>query len=198
MSRPCTMSLIRKHVHSLFEGQLFSTRDCLNFGRRGAVDQALSRLVQMGVILRVARGIFLRQEARTRVPSIAEIAVAKAKAFFRRIYSDADGASEKLKPKLTPSARQPAERSFFTNGSTSSFHTVHGRVYFRRVAPRKTELENNPHGLVIRVLWSLGRNGISDEIIQEVTSTLTRTDNSMLKKSCAIMPAWLVSCLVFR
>ncbi len=73
-----TATFIRRHIFQLPAGQLFATRHLLAYGSRAAVDQALYRLVRSGVIVRLARGVFVRQEAGAGLPSALQVAAVKA------------------------------------------------------------------------------------------------------------------------
>ena len=52
-----TSTFVRRHVNCLPPDVLFSTRELLQYGKRSAVDQSLSRLVKRGDIIRLTRGI---------------------------------------------------------------------------------------------------------------------------------------------
>jgi len=77
-----TASDIRRHIFGLPARQPFSTRDCLVYGKRSAVDQELYRLVKNGEIRRLARGLFVRDQKIEF--SVFEIANLKAQAFGRK------------------------------------------------------------------------------------------------------------------
>jgi len=55
-----TSSYVRRYINRLAPNTLFSTSQLLSCGKRAAVDQALSRLVKRGDIIRLTRGLFLR------------------------------------------------------------------------------------------------------------------------------------------
>jgi hypothetical protein len=189
-----TTSKIRRHVFQLPFGQMFFTRDCLNYGPRSAVDQALYRLVKAGDITRLGRGVFVRLISDTRIPTIAEVAVGKAKAFGRKLFLDSSKAMRKC-------LRQTVEggpHTFATDGATTSFRCMNERIYFKRHAPRKIMLRDSAHGLVIRALWALGPDAITDDLVRDTTSALGRIEMADLRRSCNVMPAWLADLLVFR
>ena len=51
---------ILKHAAALPSGNPLTAKDLLHLGNRAAVDQALSRLVRRGTLVRVGRGIYMR------------------------------------------------------------------------------------------------------------------------------------------
>ncbi len=51
---------VLKYIEELPEGTPTGARELLHLGRRDAVDQALSRLVRRGELMRAERGLYLR------------------------------------------------------------------------------------------------------------------------------------------
>jgi hypothetical protein len=198
-------SHIRNLISRLKYGQMFCTRDCLNFGPRAAVDQALYRLVKEGTVVRLARGVFTKLRANTPIPTAQQIAAYKAKAFFRKIvhipksFSRPDlllpqvylGKGRDVSQKLSP---------FASDGATSSFALILSgeKEEFKRQAPRKLVLGDTLHGLLIRRLWSLGKDDVSEKDIAQAFDHLGREDRNSLRSSCHIMPAWLAKLLVWN
>ena len=67
---------VLEHAAGLPEGAPLVAKELLHLGSRAAVDQALSRLVQRGALLRAGRGLYvLPVESRfgTRAPSAAKV-----------------------------------------------------------------------------------------------------------------------------
>jgi hypothetical protein len=188
-----TASLVRRHVASVAYGKIFFTRDCLNYGRRAAVDQILCRLVRHEVITRVARGAFVKLKRGVAIPSLADIALGKAKAFGRKPLLGAYAIARKL------IGIGAAEHSnvIATDGATTSFNALDERIYLNCYAPRKLMLADTAHGQVIRLLWKVGRYNITDEMVRDATARLSQIEKAELRRSCHVMPAWLADLLAF-
>lgn len=73
-----TISLIRTRLIEVPVEHLFTTRDMLVYGTRGAVDQALNRLVRQGEISRIAPGVFVKPSVDYHEAAPHEIAMVKA------------------------------------------------------------------------------------------------------------------------
>src|SRR5277367_596139 len=110
-----TATLIRRHIHQLKEDKPFSVRDFLNYGSRNAVDQVFHRLVKSGQIIRVARGLFVKHTSP--MPSILDVALAKALAFGKTIVTHGSQAAHQL----SLCANTADESVYACNGSSSSF-----------------------------------------------------------------------------
>lgn len=118
-----TAERIRSFVLGFGAGRIFTTRQVLKFGTRNAVDLTLSRLVRSGFLRRLSYGVFIFESANEpRSPDSSAIAAAKAEAFGKRIYG------------VQSIGRG---NTFLTNGPSSSFASVCGRIFFKASAPGK-------------------------------------------------------------
>ncbi len=183
--RSITTSLIRRHIFGLPLGQIFTSRELLSYGRRPAVDQAIARLVRSNVIVRLARGVFVRDGSPT--PSAFEIARAKAEAFGKKLA--AHGQTLAFELGLLP--EPPPAPTFAVSGSSSSFQLGTTRVRLQKTATRKLLLGDEPAGRVLRALWQLGNKMIDCSRLAMATASLGRTDRLAIRRAAALLPAWL-------
>lgn len=191
-----TSVFIRRHINRLPQGIIFSTRDLLHYGTRAAVDQCLYRLVKAQIIIRLAWGLFMRNEYDdTLLPLASTVAIEKAKAFGRQIISHGIDAAKKLG--LTPADNQPL--IFATNGRSSSFRFGKNKlvIYFKGVSARKMALGDSQVGLIIRALSQLGETICSPTIVSTAVSALRRPQRQQLRQSASLMPAWMTTRLLY-
>jgi hypothetical protein len=186
-------TLILRHINGLPFGQLFCTRDFLNYGPRDSVDQCMYRLVRDKVVFRVARGVFVRLKPGTPIPTAEQIVEAKTKAFGRKLHKHGRNA---LKHILKRTSEQHPH-VFATDGATTSFRSIHGTILLVRYAPRKLSLKDAAHGLVVRGFWSAGKGNITQKMFDVVIEGLGRKEKHDLRRSCHIMPAWLADIIVW-
>ena len=192
-------SAIRRFVNALPDNQLFSTRDLLSFGTRTAIDNKLSRMVKSQQIFRVARGLFIKCTLALEEISLMDIAKAKAAAFGKSIATRGTEALLMLRLRglseadLTQRCLQDGAADFCVSGSSSEFMTVKGVVRFWQTSARKMKFLDAKDGLVIRGLWSLGKDYAEDwtQIVRVAISNLDHNQNSLLRLSVSLMPDWL-------
>ncbi len=191
----CTY-LIRNYIVKLRSGELFTTRDVLKMGSRGAVDQCLYRMVKDGSIVRLARGVFVREDFTNREYSMLEIARVKADAFGKQLLEHGNDIAVKLGLKQDQNEIQ----TFYTNGSTSYFHIGDTKIKMHRIAPRKGICAgDNTVGHAIRALWHVGKKSITPEQIDLGTYRFNRNERTWLNECIRWMPDWLrARCLAGR
>jgi len=189
--------MIRRFVQFWPDGKIFTTRDCLKLGLRGAVDRALTRLVNAGTIIRLARGVFVKDSTFKRKYSIYDIAKAKAEAFGRRIVL-------KPRPLLDPYSKESRERKnaeetiFFIDGRSSQFRVGGKLVQLKQTAKRKLQLTESKAGQAARFLWSLGSVSVDRTAYSHEMANLNRVDKEEFRQNIRWMPSWLSDFLEFR
>lgn len=206
-----TAAHVKRHIACLPEDKPFSTREFLSYGSRAAIDQVLWRLVQKGIIIRVARGLFIKKDSIR--PSIDEVAIAKAAAFGRTLAKhgsaairalglNADSTSEpstsneaKVSEEATLDGTKKSEIVLYAcNGRTSSFRFGNVIIKLVGTSPRKMNLGDDKVGLVLRALWHYGKNICNMEIASRASGTLNRSERQVLRQAVSFMPYWMPKC----
>jgi hypothetical protein len=184
-------AFIRRFVFSLKDGEIFSTRDCLNFGDRSAVDHALSRLVKQGIIRRLARGIFARDPDSLRSYSFLDIAKLKGGAFGRKITSHPTSIASQLGLQEKNKSSPPTHVFFSTDGPTTKFRVGETIIHLISAAPRKLRLCTSKAGDTLRALWHLGKTRVDEYMIERACQSFFRQDRADLRMNIRWIPAWL-------
>lgn len=181
-------SLIKRHISRLRRGALFTTRDMLIYGTRTAVDQALAKLVKQEFIVRLARGVFVREGSDIKQISARDVAVVKATSFGRRI---ADWPGDLLR-RLGIRANDSNATCFSVDSGSSSFKFGHLTIHFRKTCPRKMHLAGSRAGQYMVALWHAGR-----EVLEEFGANpsflpgIGRADREVIRTSLNWTPHWL-------
>jgi hypothetical protein len=185
---------ILHHIMQLSPQTIFTTREMLQYGRRGAVDQCLHTMVKSRFIFRLAQGVFVRDASI--VPSVEEIARIKARAFGKRICDDATNVLQEIgvtcvELEAPTEAERVPKTKYSINGHSSSFRCIHGIVEFRGVAQRKARLSETKLGRRMFALWHLGNHRLTAKALVYQFRELNKSDREELRQGSAWMPAWL-------
>jgi len=184
-----TAAKIAEFIDYITPGQLFTTKDCLSFGTRGAVDHVLYVMVKTNVIVRAADGLFYKPGPETEGPSKLEIVTAKASVFGRKLMTRARDFAKQL----GLLEEDPESYKYAINGSSSSFVLRESgqRVYLQGISERKTALAASRAGTAILALWHMGEVALSKQTLTKATSGFDRSDQYEFHNSIQKMPAWL-------
>ena len=170
---------------------MFVPGDFLDLGSREGVDFALHRLVNQGVVRRLARGLYdyPRSHPQLGVLSPSVDAIARALAGRDRIRIQPAGAyAANL---LHLSEQVPAKAVFLTDGPSRRLKVGASEIVLKRTTPRAMAAAGRMSGLVIQGLKYLGRSHVTMERIAPLRKLLAESDRKRLKRDLPLAPAWM-------
>jgi len=179
------------------EGTPLASKELLHLGSRAAVDQALSRLVRRGKLLRAGRGIYVRPvESRygTRAPSTVKMVEGLATQRGETIVSHGAAAANALG--LT--TQVPMRAVYLTSGRSRRLKLGAQTVEFRHAPIWQLILPGRVAGDVVRALAWLGPKK-AGEAIGRLRSKLPPSELEEVAAARARLPTWMaqeVSALV--
>lgn len=178
-------------IHGSKRGAVFTPGSFLDLGSRQAVDLILHRLVERGVLRRLARGLYdyPRQD-----PELGALApdidrVAKALVGKDRIRLQPSGAyAANL---LHLSEQVPARVVFLTDGANRKVQIGRQTIELRRTTPRNMAAAGKISGLVIQAFRHLGQKHVDKTHVARLKSGLSMEEKKQLIKDLPLAPAWM-------
>jgi hypothetical protein len=149
-------------------------------------------MVKKKELVRLASGVYMKWTVNPIFPDACEVAATKAKAFGRELVMCGKHAAQKLG--LT--YETPSEPIFVTNGRTTSFNFLDGRIHFKGLGPKNTRLADTVAGLVIRAMRYMGNKKEARGHFYQVISNIGRMNRLSLIDSVGMMPAWMSDALL--
>ncbi|MFN3931512.1 MAG: DUF6088 family protein [Brevundimonas sp.] len=146
---------IMERATALPEGTPIAAKSLLHLGSRAAVDQALSRLVRRGRLLRAGRGLYVRPiEGRfgVRTPAVEKVVRAVGEQRGEVVASSGAAAANALG--LTTQA--PVRSVYLTSGPSRTLSLGNQTVEFRHAPAWQLLLADRPAGEAVRALAWLG------------------------------------------
>ena len=171
------------------EGAALGAKALLHLGSRAAVDQALSRLVRRGQLLRAGRGLYvLPVESRfgVRAPSVEKVVEAVAAQRGETIASSGAAAANALG--LT--TQVPVRTIYLTSGPSRTLQIGSQRVELKHAPPWQLVLPNRLAGQAVRALAWLGPAKARDGMLR-LKRTLPASEWEALTNVGARLPTWL-------
>lgn len=186
---------IRAHIAAQPAGEPFTPALFTGLGSRAAIDQTLMRLTKAGQIERIGHGLYsVPKVGRFGVKAMpAPEKVAQALAASEGATIEVHGAEAAWR--LGFSTQVPTQSVFYTSGSSRMVRLGKLVVRLQHVAPRKLALAGRPAGLALSVLWYLGRHQVTPATFRCIAEKLPGGEFEVLRKSKAVMPAWMIAAL---
>ncbi len=188
-----TAQTIRNRVQRVRRGEPFTNKRFLKLGSRSSVDKTLSRLVEEGVIQRIARGVFVRPRKSRFIgsvmPDISKVVGVIAKDHGETIQVHGAEAARRFKL----STQVPTTPVFYTSGPSRELKVGNLTVKLRHASNRKLHLAGKRPGLALSALWYLGKNNVNANVVGAIREGLTEEEFETLKH--VDMPGWMADAL---
>lgn len=181
-------------VRKCGRGVLFSSSDFTNYGEPKSVLKVLERMVVLGKIIRVARGIYCYPKIDKVLglgviyPTYDEIAQYIAKRDKARIVPTGSYALNVL----GLSTQVPANVVYLTDGSPRSITLSSGRgIKFVKTAPRNLAFKNKLAMLITFALKEIGEENLTEDHKKHISKLLKNEDKLSIQRDYVLMPNWI-------
>lgn len=187
----CLKHQILHRVRGGGRGRVFISKDFMDLGSRVAVNQALSRLVRTGELRRLGRGLFdyprVSPTLGTLSPDADEVAQAIARKRGGRVRRSGASAANDLG--LT--TQVPGRRVYLTDSSAAKARVGNQTLRFKRVAPKHLPARDNVVTSVIIAIEFIGRDGMTEEVVERLRMKLAESDRKRLLKESRYAASWV-------
>jgi hypothetical protein len=184
-------SKVLNRIRGTGRGSVFTPGTFLDLGSRDAIDKALSRLAQKGIIRRLGRGLYDYPKAHpvlgTLQPAPDVVAGVLSGNQGTRIQPTGAYAANLL----GLSTQVPAKIVYLTDGLSRLVRVGNMEIRLQHTTPRNMATAGRISGLVIQALRHLGPKYVDDTIIRILKRKLSADDKKQLLKDIAFAPAWI-------
>ena len=180
---------IRERVAELPEGAALSAKELLHLGSRAALDQALSRLVRRGALMRAGRGAYVRPiETRfgVRAPSAEKVVEAIARLRGETVVSHGAAAANALG--LT--TQVPVRVVYLTSGRSRRLKLGAQIVEMKHAPGWQLIKAGQPAGEAVRALMWLGPVH-ARAALKILKQKLPESEFRALGATRNVLPGWL-------
>ncbi|MGO9243329.1 MAG: DUF6088 family protein [Verrucomicrobiia bacterium] len=184
-------TVILKSARGTGRGAVFTARHFLHLGSRDAVDQALSRLARHGAIRRVRRGVYDLPKTHPLLGVLSPDPMAVIKAVLDSTGVPWQVAGAYAANAIGISDQVPAKVVVLTAGKPRKLQVGKTTIYVRRAAPRYLLAPGTTTGLVFQGLRWMGKDGVTDAIVNDLRKRLNAGDKKQLADLHSKMPAWM-------
>jgi len=173
-------------------GKVFTPKDFLDIGRRGAVDQALSRLAGADTVQRLGRGLYCYPKINKRLgiaipPDVNEIADALARQTGSRIAPSGATAANRL----GLSTQVPARPVYLTDGRSRQVRVGNFVVVIKHVSPKELPVGNPTSATVLQALRHLGKDAVDATVVSRIHKALSPRNRSQLLRDARYTTDWI-------
>ncbi len=181
---------LSQQILSASDGSIFFRTDFPQYHPE-SVGRTLSGLVEEGLLVRIASGIYLKPKQSKYgaiMPSIDQIVRAIAERDKAQVLPSGVTALNAL----GLSTQVPMTHSFLTTGSARTLYLGDQKVILKRAVPRNFAYSTQLIPLLVQALKSLGEQNIDEEILSRMRELIKQEKEvKTLAEDVAMMPAWM-------
>ncbi|MBE9487298.1 MAG: hypothetical protein IMY82_09055 [Chloroflexi bacterium] len=191
-----TENKILYRIYGRGRGWVFFAKDfSAEFGSVN-IDKALSELTKQGKIRRICRGMYdypkysdlLGQELS---PDFDQVAWAFARKFNWRIQPSGDAALNLL----GLSTQVPGKYVYLSDGPNRKYAISSYKLEFKKTALKEIGFKHRESGLIVQALKSLGKEGISSDVIDNIRTQLEPEKFGKILKDTKTVSGWVYCCI---
>ena len=182
---------IMKRVRGKGRGWVFTPKHFIDFGSRGSVDVAISRLVKSGLVRRLGRGLYDYPRQHDRLGLLTPDSATIADAIATRSGDKLAPSGAAAANKLGLSTQVPARVSFATSGRSRVAKAAGRSVTLRHSRAPVLDHASDTANAVLQALAQLGKAQVDADVIRRLA---TRIDDRALKQLLQArpsMPGWM-------
>ena len=175
-------------------GKILFAADFSSFGLPKAVNKAMERLTESGLLIRLAQGIYLYPQIDTRLglgvlyPTVETIAREIAKRDKARIVPTGSYALNVL----GLSTQIPMNVVFLTDGAARKIKIGNGQgIVFKRTVAKNLSYKNDILMLVVAALKEIGEGNVTAEQLSKIKELISKEKREDIMTDLQLSPAWI-------
>ena len=172
-------------------GEIFFAEDFYTYGSAGNIRLTLFRLVNEGILERLAQGIYLKPKKDpllgTLYPTTEEIAKQIAQRDKARIAPTGVFALYLLG--LT--TQVPLKAVYLSDGSQREIKIGNRSIQFKKTAPKSFAIKDELLHLIVQAFKEVGQEGVTVDFLEKITSLIHRLESKVIDTQLRYAPVWI-------
>lgn len=178
-------------IKSKSRGELLMPDDFHDLGSSDAIRQALVRLVDKKLIVRVAQGIYVRPKESELIGMIIPTAEEVAQAIAKRDKIRTIPTGSYALNALGLSTQVPMNIVLLTDGSAREIKVGKRKIKFKKTTPKNLMAKGKISSLVIQALKEIGNGKVTTEEERKIIELLKNEEEEKLSHDIRLAPVWI-------
>lgn len=189
-----TTTLVEKIKHRLSKkgrGWCFTPSDFLDLGNYDAIRQVLTRLTSVGLIKRIAHGLYSYPRQHEVLGELPPSLDSIIKAIQVNLHIKCQPSGAYAANLLGLSEQVPAKIVLLTDGATKNYKIGNKEITFKKTVPKNMATAGTMTSLIIQSIKYLGKDHLSKRHYLHIRNQLAKKDVEHLKRHYHLAPAWI-------
>ena len=186
------MGIIKKRIQSAKTGSVFILSDFSDIAEPATARQAITRLENDGILIRIMRGVYYKPEynewlGENIAPDPDDIAHAIARNYGWTIFPCGDTALNLL----GLSTQVPVVWSYVSDGPYKEYSYDNATIKFKHTTNKEVSRLSPKTALVIQALKTLGKGNVKKETIERIKEETTPNERKTMLGEAQYATAWI-------
>ena len=182
---------IEKKILKSSLGEIFFAEDFYAYGSAGNIRLTLFRLVNEGILERLAQGIYLKPKRDALLgilyPTMEEIAKQIAQRDKARIAPTGVFALYLLG--LT--TQVPLKAVYLSDGSQREIKIGNRSIQFKKTVPKSFAIKDELLHLIVQAFKEVGQQKVTEDFLEKIKPSVVQLDSQVVQKQVKYAPVWI-------
>lgn len=186
-----TSALILKRIRAKQRGWVFTAKDFIDLAPRNTIGVTLYRLTQKGIIRKMGYGIYDFPSQHPKLGALTPSPDRIAAAIAARTGDIIQSSGAQLLNQLGFDTQVPAKSTYLTSGSTIKRNIANYPLVLKHSKFLNKNPWNTSNTKVINALRHMGKEYITNDMVNKCSKILTHRDKLQLKNNLKQLPYWM-------
>jgi 6-pyruvoyl-tetrahydropterin synthase len=172
-------------------GEIFFAEDFYAYGSPGNIRLTLFRLVNEGVLERLAQGVYLKPKKDPLLGVIYPTTEEIAKQIAQRDKARIAPTGVMALYLLGLTTQVPLKAVYLTDGSQREVKIGNRSIKFKKTVPRSFAIKDGLLHLIVQAFKEVGQNKVTEEFIEKIKPSVAQLDSQVVQKQVKYAPVWI-------
>lgn len=172
-------------------GEIFFAEDFYAYGSPGNIRLTLFRLVNEGVLERLAQGVYLKPKKDPLLGVIYPTTEEIAKQIAQRDKARIAPTGVMALYLLGLTTQVPLKAVYLTDGSQREVKIGNRTIKFKKTVPRSFAIKDGLLHLIVQSFKEVGQNKVTEDFIEKIKPSVLQLEPQVVQKQIKYAPVWI-------
>ncbi len=172
-------------------GEIFFAEDFYAYGSPGNIRLTLFRLVNEGILERLAQGIYLKPKKDPLLGTICPTTEEIAKQIAQRDKARIAPTGVFALYLLGLTTQVPLKAVYLSDGSQREIKIGNRTIQFKKTVPKSFAIKDELLHLIVQAFKEVGQNKVTEEFIEKIKPSVYQLDSQVVQKQVKYAPVWI-------
>jgi len=172
-------------------GEIFFAEDFYAYGSAGNIRLTLFRLVNEGILERLAQGIYLKPKRDPLLGILYPTTEELAKQIAQRDKARIAPTGVYALYLLGLTTQVPLKAVYLSDGSQREIKIGNRSIQFKKTVPKSFAIKDELLHLIVQAFKEVGQNKVTEDFIEKIKPSVVQLDSQVVQKEVKYAPVWI-------